>query len=283
MKKKFMRIDYFSDCISPNPTDDINSYERIYRRLESLFQKAKIKLIHTPNAGDTGTIHQIIDNADAVRYGKNYQYVVFCNAAPRGKNGDANGAPFCYATIGNTLIIGHLETFFPLVNTGIIREIKKVDVLDVCTRFLSDEAERIAKSQFRGFDFLPLLAKWILDGKMVPSKSIILEKRKEYRIWYNDVFANSKTTILYEDMPKFQNGDLVKLRSGGKSFELPCYHSLAEAPNLDAVGEKTLALVKGSSGIFDKRFMEVIEKGGRAAERVAFQKGSQLVLEELVK
>ena len=70
-------------------------------------------------------------------------------------------------------------------------------------------------------------------------------------IWWIDNFGNCKTTLLYKDV---KNGAPFS----AKFNKLPYFARLKDVP------DKAPALISGSSGLGEKRFLEVVVQGGSA-------------------
>jgi S-adenosylmethionine hydrolase len=139
--------------------------------------------------------------------------------------------------------------------------------LTVCEKFLDKkEAERIANSQFRSYEYLPLLASWLWKKKDVPYKKIKIPDMEENYIWCTDRFTddpretvNCKTTFL--ELSEIKNKKFSKL---------PFYERLADVP------KKTAAITRGSSGYKDKRFLEIVVQGGSATKTFNLKVGDKI-------
>ncbi len=70
-------------------------------------------------------------------------------------------------------------------------------------------------------------------------------------IWWIDNFGNRKTTLFREEV-KGKNNFSIKFKG------LPYFERLKDVP------DKTPALISGSSGLSEKRFLEIIVQGGSA-------------------
>jgi hypothetical protein len=71
----------------------------------------------------------------------------------------------------------------------------------------------------------------------------------------------------------FELGREVVFRvSGHKQFRLPCYERLKDIP------DGYVALTVGSSGMEQKRFIEIMQQGGSSAESLGVVSGTELEL-----
>ncbi len=257
-----MKIHVFTDCV-----DKKNAKKRQIERYESLFPGAKVKCKKLNSKNYVPVLTGAIDVMDAVRFGA-VPYIFIFNIASRTETQYKNGAPFCFAKLGRSLIIGTPWSFCMLKKLGVLNEVHITDVFEVCKNFVTKaEARRIAESQFRSFDYVPFLAKWLSENKNVPSKILKLSKVEiKEQVWHIDCFKNAKTTIPNSFLKGRKNGTFVKTEYG----QLPFYRRLADVP----VG--TLAITQGSSGYSKFRFAEIVINGGKAAKRLGLKVGSEV-------
>jgi hypothetical protein len=144
------------------------------------------------------------------------------------------------------------------------------------------EADKINNSQFRSLEFLPLLARWLVDGKEVPSKTVELPDSSVAAngVWHTDNFGNAKTTLVAKDVGFAQSKKLV-LADGAEAI---CYERLTDVP------KDCSAVTIGSSGYGKDRFLEVVVQwrdGGQAASDSAKQRhdlkpGSPVLKDDLL-
>jgi hypothetical protein len=127
-----------------------------------------------------------------------------------------------------------------------------------------DLRDRIVKSQFRSYEYMPRLAKWLFDKIEVPSADYSLTEVPDvpHMVWWVDNFSDVKTTMLPEDIGH-EVGKVIKTRVG----EIPCYDIMRDVP----IGQAAITI--GSSGIGDKRFLEIIVLGERAGDRFNLKPG----------
>lgn len=140
-----------------------------------------------------------------------------------------------------------------------------------CKNKLIDKklSDFIVKSQFRSFDFVPRVTRWLKDGFKVPSVAYLLSSESLLHpcVWCIDAFGNAKTTILSNEaklLPK------QKIKTNLGTFKY--YNRLKDIP----LGET--AIYTGSSGIGNKRFLELATQGkkGSAAKILNLKVGKNI-------
>jgi hypothetical protein len=269
-----------------NDSRDGNALGRQTTRAMSLFGCA---VTTVGVADDLEAAGNLVDALDA---GEGREGVVLVNVAPRQENGKKsenglvgfsrtevakkeNGSPFGYFYYGKTLVVSSIDG----VTLSLVKKLgiaDRINVLDIAAtgKALAEKgvvdsviAERMKTTQFRSYEFLPRVAHWITDGQLVVSvEQPILAPDAPKAIWWVDSFGNAKTTLLSDDISFAKDKEVQTL------FEsLPCFTSLKDVP--DGVA----AMVIGSSGIGNKRFLEIIVQGENAAERFHFASGSMVV------
>jgi hypothetical protein len=203
--------------------------------------------------------------------------VVFVNVAPRHGEGRAwsNGSPFAFFWYKKTLIVATISgrTLSLAKKLLLLNHVNLLDAPVVLDAFVKQgilppaSREHIVLTQFRSFDFLPYVAKALMERKMVPSKTFSAGKIEDIPpvVWWVDNFGNCKTTLLKEDI-KINNG-IVVTKMGNLSY---C-EQLKDVPDGEA------AIVRGSSGIGGKRFLEIVLQGGSAAQRFSLAPGSAVL------
>jgi hypothetical protein len=201
----------------------------------------------------------LIDILDATEGKKG---IVVLNVAPRGnKLEGANGNPFSYFYYKETLVIsttkGHCLSF-----VGKLQIVNKVNLLDIKNvlsfarknNLIDENLEYYtANTQFRSFDFVPRLARWLIDGFQIPFSTLSISKNQSSIkpcIWCVDAFGNVKTTILSNEF-KLKPRQEVKTNIGSFKY----YYRLKDVP----FGES--AIYTGSSGIGEQRFLELTVQG----------------------
>lgn len=205
----------------------------------------------------------LIDALDAI---ENREGAVLVNVAPR--NGPAkkwsNGTPFGYFWYKKILVVATIDGF-TLSLAKKLRLVDSVNVLAVPNSFMaigkgagfvSDSKRRVIDSQFRSYDFLPRLAAFLLKHRGIRSAPLNISKISDAppAVWWVDNFGNCKTAVLPEEIICGTNNRVIT-----KLGELSYY------PRLKDVPDKKAALVIGSSGLGNKRFLEVVIQGDSAA------------------
>ena len=238
-----MQITIISDC------QDDNARTRQQSRYQALLGNS-VQALFICASTDLQAQGELIDAIDSR---KGQPAIIIVNIAPRGnKKKYPNGIPFCFHQFEKTIIIGTPNCFSLAKKLGMFSTTLQTDVSEVCSKFLSNrEAKRISESQFRSYEYLPYLAKWILEGQTIPSVEIDIEDfGKENFIWGVDCFGNCKTT----STKKWVNLDKYTL------LDIDFFERLADVPK-DGVP----AFVRGSSGYKSKRFLEVMIQGESAS------------------
>ncbi len=255
-----------------NDCRDGNTMGRQSIRIANLFPGAQIIPVGISNYVEIEAAGNLIDMLDASD-GK--EGVILVNSAPRQKKKWLNGTPFGYFKYKNVLVITTVDGYcLSLIKKlGLVKEIFLTDVKTVVTKvcelgkITEEERDRIAKTQFRSYDYMPRLARWLMDGIEIPHEVYSLEHVDDApkAVWLIDNFGNAKTTVFPEEIG-FEAGKTLQTKIG----ELTCYTQMKDV----AVGTK--ALIIGSSGIGTKRFVEIIVLGGRAVDEFKLQTGQEI-------
>jgi len=113
--------------------------------------------------------------------------------------------------------------------------------------------DSIIRTQFRSFDFLPRVAAYLFSDKKLSGEKLHIKNVPDAppAIWWIDNFGNRKTTLFREEV-KGKNNFSIKFKG------FPYFERLKDVP------DKTPALISGSSGLSEKRFLEIIVQGGSA-------------------
>ncbi len=256
-----------------NDCRDQNAVGRQATRLASLFG-TNATIVGVEN--DAEAAGNLVDVLDA---GMGREGVVLVNVAPR--DGAAkrweNGTPFCHFTYEKTHVLASIDgkTLSLVKKLGVLPEAIHVIDTVAAAKILGDEniidkdaAARIEQTQFRSFDFLPpaafaYVSNLALPGSPMPSADI---EETEKSVWWIDNFGNVKTTLLVADIALSDN---VARTSLGP---LPFYARLKDVP------DNTAALIEGSSGIKNNRFLEIVVQGTSAATHFSLKVGSVLTL-----
>lgn len=203
--------------------------------------------------------------------------VIMVNVAPRHGRGKKwpNGTPFGYFYYKKTLVVSTIaEECLSLVKKfGLTKAIALTDIATVVDLMIKQKKldktlrNRIVLSQFRSFDYMPRLAKWLIDGETIPHEDYSIDNVPEVpkAVWWVDNFGNCKTTLLPEEI-NFEAGKKIKTKLG----LIVCYTHLKDVPN----GEAGFTI--GSSGLGDKRFVELVVQGKSAAQQFNLKPGDRL-------
>ncbi len=243
-------ITIITDCL------DDNAKSRQIVRVASLFPNVPISFIGITNT--LAASGNIIDTLDALY---NTPGIILANVAPR--DGEAkkweNGTPFGYSWVDKTLIVGTIDgyTFSLLKKFNLIEKVHVTDLVATLNylteaKIIHKEDEPMIKNtQFRSLNYMPRLAKFIWDGGMPKTTELKLHDipNAPHDIWWVDNFGNRKTTLTVEDI-SIDNG-VAKTSLGHFNF----YKRLKDVPD----GEE--ALIEGSSGYKEVRFLEIVRQG----------------------
>lgn len=261
-----MQITIINDCC------DENAKLRQVTRASSLIKNSSASCFGVK--GDLEAAGFLIDALDAL---EGREGVILANVAPRGGKSKKweNGTPFGYFKYKKTWIFSSVDGLVLSLakKLNIIEEFYLVDIASVLN-FIDDKVldketkDRIIKSQFRSFDFLPRFAAWVLEKEKIPIEKYDLREIANMPncVWFVDNFGNIKTDLLKNDCNI--SGKIVSLKIDGKIREFDFYERLKDLPN------KEMGLTVGSSGIKDKRFLEIMIRGGNAAKELGIAEGS---------
>lgn len=202
--------------------------------------------------------------------------VVLVNVAPR--HGKAkkwkNGTPFGFFYYQKTLVCSTIdnETLSLIKRFGISEKVGVFDIEEVCNyqvvnkRIAPELADKIINTQFRSFEFLPRVAKWLWEKENIPfAEEKIEDIINGGYVWWVDNFGNCKTTLIKESVEIKEGG--IELEIGKLNF----YEMLRDVPN----GET--AVIVGSSGLDGKRFLEIVTQGENTAQKLSLAVGSKIV------
>jgi len=263
-----MFVTIINDCNSQN------DFGRQATRIFRLFGRIPVITVSIDFGGTYAASGNLMDMLDA---SDGQIGAILVNAAPRHGMGKKwpNGTPFGYFYYKDTLVISTIDGYcLSLVKKlGLIKSLYLTDVPTVAEEMIKkkllDPRLRgiIVKSQFRSFDYMPRLAKWLTDKVNVPHKKYSLDNIIDIpkAVWLVDGFGNCKTTILPHEV-KHAPKKILKTKIGN----LICYDRLKDVPD----GKP--GLIIGSSGFGLKRFLEVVVQGKSAAEKFKLKAGSKL-------
>lgn len=264
-------ITYITDCF------DGNARARLSTRIGALFgQSPTIVAADGPDPESFAALTLLDCLISTQSLGEDgHPTVTLLNIAPR-DGVWPNGVPFCFFHYGKHLVAC---TFNPRVLSLVRRElgIERVHVTDIreavtAAGFGADDIEKIAGTQFRSLWYLPLLAKWVADGRTVPAVETAVPvpvEDDEPAVTVVDNFGNCKLDRRLDLVP----GDtlaVARRNDDGSTtiVDVTCY------PHLTAVPRNTPGIVPGSSGT---GFAELVIRGGSAAEEFGLQPGDTLL------
>ena len=282
---------HFVGTIITDCADD-NARARQELRFSSLFGVQPTFLGVGARAPEVEAAGNLLDQLDALTNlpasAPESQPIILVNVAPRGdkvREEWNNGTPFCFLKVGKALVVSTFagQSLSLIAERGLGDTVELMDVPTVTAAAVEwgeltpEQAEQVNRTQFRSFEFLPLAAYWVTKGRPVPAKTTPLRGQPEVRgkVWCIDNFGNVKTTLSAKDIG-FKEGAELKLADGSMAV---CHRRLADVP------KDTTAIVVGSSGYGDERFLEVVvqwkDKGfhgsHQAASRHGFEVGSPVL------
>ncbi len=253
-----------TDCTDPN------AVARQTARLAALFGStpAVLPLCGADPEGTAALTLLDVLRATQLLGGAGEPTVILVNIAPRDGHWP-NGVPFCYFRVGEHLVI---STFNARVLAPLRRHlgVESVEVTDVrealnaaaagWAEFSEAQVDEIARTQFRRRWYVPLLARWLVDGRPVPSRTEHIAEHAESapRVAVVDNFGNCKLDVPAEQLPGYAVGGSIPVfdRETGLTVDVPCYSRLVDVPR-DEPG-----IITGSSGY---GFAELVIRGGSAA------------------
>ncbi len=257
-----MHVTIINDC------RDENAKGRQVARTVSLFN-APVSFVGVKS--DLEAAGNLIDILDAYGEAKG---VILVNVAPR--NGAShkwgNGTPFGYFRYKNVLVLASIEglTLSLVKKLSLASEILVLDIPTAVAHMakagaLAPELEvQIANTQFRSLEFLPRAAHFLAIAGELPNTPAPISEFPDApsAVWWVDNFGNAKTTLASSDV--IVESDAIETRFG----KLPFYAQLKD------VKDGELAVTEGSSGIGNKRFLELVVQGGSVAELHGLASGS---------
>lgn len=268
-----MYVTIINDCHDPL------TMNRQVVRAATFFPGVHISPVAVGNYADLEAAGVIIDTIDA---GMGEPGIILTNVAPR--HGKAkqwpNGTPFGHIKYENTHIFTSVDgaTLSLITKYNLASEIEVYDIPTVLDSMITQGKLKeelripITNTQFRSYEFLPRVANWYMQGVEIPHVKTPLSEflPAPLAIWYVDNFGNCKTTAWPEDLGHVA-GKMIKTPWG----EIKCYDRLKDVPNGEA------ALIVGSSGYRNQRFIELIVQGQSASAHFQTKVGDRLTLSTL--
>ncbi len=265
---------YISDC------RDDNTQGRLKSRVATLFKDSNITFV-----GVRDDIEAAINLVDMIDAYDGAPGVILANVARREGHAKKwpNGTPFGHFRIGELDIFTTIDGYILSLVQKLLDHDITVDIYDIPSvvphmQGLSPEKqEHIINTQFRSFDYLPRLAAHIMAGEQLPKTDTFTQVPLiPNAVCWVDSFGNLKTNILPEEV-NFEVGKNVIVRVGpNKQLRLPCYNRLKDIP------DNTVAFTIGSSGMGEKRFLEIMQQGKSAAYALGMGSGTLIEYVETV-
>jgi hypothetical protein len=269
-----------TDCTDPN------AVARQSARLAALFGQTPTVLPlcgADPEGTAALTLLDVLRSTELLG-GAGEPTVILVNIAPRDGHWP-NGVPFCYFRVREHLVV---STLSPRVLEPLRRYlgVESVEVTDVreaveaaaagWAEFTPAQVDEIARTQFRSLWYVPLLARWLVDGRPVPSRTEVLGdagaagSEPSPRVAVVDNFGNCKLGLPAEELPEYAAAGTVAVldRASGETREVPCYPRLVDVPRGEA------GIIIGSSGY---GFAELVVRGGSAARLFGLREGDALL------
>jgi hypothetical protein len=265
-------ITYITDC------HDGNARARLSTRIGALFGQAPAIVAADGPDPESFAALTLLDCLQSLELlgEEGHPTVTLLNIAPR-DGVWPNGVPFCYFWYGKHLIA---STFNARVLSLVRRElgVEHVHVTDIreavsAAGFGTVDVEKIAGTQFRSLWYLPLLAKWVADGRQVPAVETAVPHTVDGDpvVTVVDNFGNCKLDRRLDLVPGTALSVAQRNDDGSTTtVDVTCY------PHLTAVPRNTPGIVPGSSG---NSFTELVIRGGSAAEAFGLQPGDTLLEE----
>lgn len=263
-----MHIAIINDC------HDDNVVGRQLARVASLLPGASVSFSGVGDYADLAAAGNLIDVLDAF---EDREGAILVNVAPRHKEAKKwpNGTPFGYFRYNNVLVVASIDglTLSLIKKLGLVEAITVMDIPTAASEmvkngFITEEiAGYLSKTQFRSFDFVPRAAAYLLSGKSLQGTTLPLSEVADAprAAWWVDNFGNVKTTMLPGEVG-FEPGKDISF--GTQTFN--CFERLKDVP------DATPALIIGSSGIGEQRFLEIVVQGRRASDTFNLGIGSIL-------
>ncbi|MFB6719195.1 SAM hydroxide adenosyltransferase [Kribbella sp. NPDC056345] len=260
-------ITYLTDCVGGN------ARARLSTRIGALFGQSPTIIAldgPDPEAFAALTLLDCLRSTESLG-GPGHPTITLLNLAPRDGHWP-NGVPFCFFWYGEQLVASTITPrALDLVRRELgITEVQVTDIAEVLTALDFDpvESERIITTQFRSLWYLPLLARWVVDGRPVPSTLTAIPEVPDDGpiVSVIDNFGNCKFNCPPEDLTL---GTSVRVARRGADGSTE-YVEVSRYPHLTAVPRNTAGLIPGSSGT---GFAELVIRGGSAAAEFGLQVG----------
>lgn len=259
-----------------NDCSDSNTIGRQTLRVTTLLN-LPVSYVGVPDYDSLALAGNAVDMLDAIG---DQSAILLMNVAPRFGEAHSffNGTPFGFGWYKKTLIISTVSGYalsllkkFNLLEHFYLVEIKDSVPVFVKSGLISEAyAKDLVKTQFRSFNFSPLLASFLTKYSALDLSTQVLSMdsvpEAGAKVWWVDNFGNIKTTLTSKDVD-FTVGSEIRL--AGRKFTM--FDRLKDVPD-DQAG-----CIVGSSGIGDNRFLELVIQGKRASDILGLSFGEDLL------
>ncbi len=249
-----MFVTIITDC------RDDNARTRQETRYAHLFPQTHVSFIGAQTDLEAaGNLLDILDASDDA------PGVIAVNVAPRCGRAKKweNGSPFGFCRVGKKLVVGTVDgaSFGFIKKLGLADSIQVTDIPTVLKfgGYEDNAVAQAAATQFRSLNYLPRLARIAWEHENTPGESMDISEVTDVpsAIWWIDSFGNAKTTFTESDI-HFVSGETRTVQVNvDKQFEVVCTRQLKD------VKDNQTALIVGSSGYGDHRFIEIVVQGAR--------------------
>jgi hypothetical protein len=258
-----MYVTIINDCSDPNAMN--RQATRMAAFLGAPVFTLGVTDFGVKGSGEIEAAGNIIDTLDAAQ---GEEGVILVNVAIRHGKGKRfpNGTPFGYFYYGKTLIVSSIDGYcLSLIKKlGLADTIHVMDIPTVIDAMIEQGHHKpeyrrlVVDSQFRSFEFIPRVAKWLKSGIAVPATPTPIAEVVDMPacIWWVDNFGNCVTSLLPDDI-QHEAGKVVKTVFG----DITCYERLKDVPN----GEP--GFIVGSWGIENRRFLGLVIQGQSFAQK----------------
>lgn len=259
-------ITIISDCNNPNDAG------RQLIRINSLFGCHAVFIAVKNEIEAAGNIIDAIDANDKK------EGIILANVAPRGGKGKKfkNGSPFGYFWYKNILVVSTIDgkilslvKKFKLTDfVNVLDTEKTLEILAKAGKIKKEQINYIKNSQFRSFYFEPRVAHYLFKNKYIKSEKINIKEipdAPQAVWWVEENFCNCKTTVFKNEW-NLKPGNIIKTKFG----KLKYYERLKDVPDLEP------AIITGSSGLGNNRFLEIVIQGGNASKKFRINSGNKI-------
>uniref|UniRef100_A0A6U4K6Q5 Uncharacterized protein n=2 Tax=Hemiselmis andersenii TaxID=464988 RepID=A0A6U4K6Q5_HEMAN len=263
-------ITYITDC------KDENGKGRLKARLATLFPGHSVELVGVENDYEAGI--NLVDIADAY---EGRPGIILGNVARREgtqrRSKWPNGPPFSWLRLGDNIdVFSTIDGYILSLLQSMVGSKLTVELFDIPSTvphmgLPPARQEHIIHTQFRSFDFLPLLAAHIVGGRDLPASGTFADvPEMPHALCWVDSFGNIKTNCVASDA-SFEVGRRITIKlDSQRQLTLECYSRLKDIP------DGVVGLTIGSSGMDGKRLLEIVQLGKSAANTLALHSGTNI-------